>query len=308
MSFGDRSAGRARCSRRRRPGTSTLPSCSSAGAVISIDGGPRRRTLGRELHHQRLRRSARPRRCSSPATGTAGRDAPPPPGLAGGASGCFTADNEQADQPITVSDQGEFVAIAVRKVEPRHLRSGSPGAVFDLVPDASERLQLLGPVPSCRRRPAGVGTRQQHTRRDRTTGRMASGHSRCSSRATQYCAVEAQPPPNYTAEPEPAVHRGAHRDRRRSRPRSPRSPSPTRSRPSTSRCSSTTRTPGTGIPGADLRPLRAGPAAAERRHGHAPRPTRRPRPATPGTPAAPPAPTGGSHSASRPATRGASSR
>ena len=55
-----------------------------------------------------------------------------PPGLAGGANGCFSADNDQADQPITVNDAGEFVDIDVLKVDAANTSVGLPGATFDL--------------------------------------------------------------------------------------------------------------------------------------------------------------------------------
>ncbi len=55
-----------------------------------------------------------------------------PPGLAGGASGCFTAANEAPPIPITVDDQGTWVRVQARKVDAGAPTIGVPGAVFDL--------------------------------------------------------------------------------------------------------------------------------------------------------------------------------
>ena len=44
------------------------------------------------------------------------RETTAPVGLAGGAAGCFVADNGQGAEPIVVSDAGEFVGVAVEYV------------------------------------------------------------------------------------------------------------------------------------------------------------------------------------------------
>ena len=59
-----------------------------------------------------------------------------PAGLSSGASGCFTATNAQADEPITVDDAGLFVAIAVKKVDAANTATSVPGAVFNLYRNA----------------------------------------------------------------------------------------------------------------------------------------------------------------------------
>ncbi|MGH9086733.1 MAG: MSCRAMM family protein, partial [Acidimicrobiales bacterium] len=55
-----------------------------------------------------------------------------PPGLASGATGCFTASNSLATLPITVSDRGTFVAVAAKKVDAAAPSVTLPGAVLDL--------------------------------------------------------------------------------------------------------------------------------------------------------------------------------
>ena len=55
-----------------------------------------------------------------------------PPGLSGGAHGCFTADNGQAAQPIIVTDPGEFTGVVVKKVDKADSSVVLPGAVIDL--------------------------------------------------------------------------------------------------------------------------------------------------------------------------------
>ncbi len=117
-----------------------------------------------------------------------------PPGLAGGASGCFTADDQQADQPITISDAGEFVAIAVRKADAANLAVGLSGAVFDLYQMPGSEFNFSAPVPHVDA-PAG-GTLVATT----TTAADGIGSFPLQLPGYEYCAVEAQPPPNYTAE------------------------------------------------------------------------------------------------------------
>jgi hypothetical protein len=117
-----------------------------------------------------------------------------PPGLAGGASGCFTADDQQADQPITVSDAGEFVAIAVRKADAANLAVGLAGAVFDLYRMPGTDFNFSAPLPDVDS-PAG-GTLVATT----PTGADGIGTFPLQLPGYEYCAVEEQPPANYTAE------------------------------------------------------------------------------------------------------------
>lgn len=55
-----------------------------------------------------------------------------PVGLAAGANGCFTATESRQAAPIVVTDPGEFVAVAARKVVTGAPSVTLPGAVFDL--------------------------------------------------------------------------------------------------------------------------------------------------------------------------------
>jgi hypothetical protein len=55
-----------------------------------------------------------------------------PPGLSSGAGGCFTADNAQSAQPITVTDAGLFVPVSALKVDASSSSTTLPGATLDL--------------------------------------------------------------------------------------------------------------------------------------------------------------------------------
>ena len=139
----------------------------------------------------------------------------PPAGLAGGASGCFVADNEQADQPITVDDQGEFVALAVRKVDAAAPTVGLAGAIFDLV-----RLPSGGFNSSAETLPPTIGrlVAASTTGADgggafpppnstlvatSTTGPDGIGTFPLQLPGYAYSAVEIQAPPDYSADPNP---------------------------------------------------------------------------------------------------------
>lgn len=117
-----------------------------------------------------------------------------PPGLAGGASGCFTADNTQSDEPITVQDAGTFVAIAVEKVDAANPSVGLPGATFDLfrvsnVSVASAVDLVDAPSPS-----------DQTLVASGTTGAGGTLSFPLQLPGYAYCAQEVQPPPNYLAD------------------------------------------------------------------------------------------------------------
>lgn len=166
---------------------------SLAGAVFDVDEGS---PSGTEVAS-----------CSSDASGTCmtqpvllsgGRycwvERTPPTGLAGGASGCFTADNDQANQPIPVDDQGEFVTIGVKKVDAAAPSVGLPGAVFDLVrlPGGAENSSAEPFPPTNATLVATV-----------TTGPGGIGTFPLQLPGYQYCAVEIQAPPNYEGDPDP---------------------------------------------------------------------------------------------------------
>lgn len=117
-----------------------------------------------------------------------------PPGLAGGANGCFTADNEQADQPITVSDAGEFVAINVKKVDAANINVGLAGASFDLY-------RLSGALSaSAIAIPGGPTPSDEVLVATTTTGADGIGTFPLQLPGYAYCAVEVQAPANYVAD------------------------------------------------------------------------------------------------------------
>ena len=164
-----------------------------AGAVINIDQG----ALGGPFVAQ----------CSTDASGTcltspslvSGSyycwvEQVAPPGLAGGANGCFTAGNEQANQPIGLNDAGEFVAIDVKKVDAANPSVGLPGATFDLyrvnAAASSSAIAL----------PGGTVPSDETLVATTTTGADGIGTFPLQLPGHAYCAQEVQPPPNYVAD------------------------------------------------------------------------------------------------------------
>jgi len=113
-----------------------------------------------------------------------------PRGLANGANGCFTAVNELADQPITVNDAGEFVAIDVKKVDAANTSVGLAGSTFDLY-----RIGGVSPA-SAIAVPGGPGLLVATT----TTGADGIGTFPLQQPGYAYCAVEVQAPANYVAD------------------------------------------------------------------------------------------------------------
>jgi hypothetical protein len=115
-----------------------------------------------------------------------------PIGLQAGATGCFTATNSQGTQPITVTDPGQFVAIAVKKVDADSPTTVLPGAVFNLY-----RMDG-GSGPNAPTPPSGTPTEAGQT----WVAQAATGTNGVATFPLQlpgyaYCAVEAQAPPNY---------------------------------------------------------------------------------------------------------------
>ena len=119
-----------------------------------------------------------------------------PPGLQGGANGCFVADNAQGAQPVTVTDSGLFVGIQAKKVAADDPTVTLPGAVFDLYrvdngqgPDA--------PTP-----PAGTPAEPGQT----WVAQATSGSGGLADFPLQfpgyaYCVLEVTAPTNYVADP-----------------------------------------------------------------------------------------------------------
>ncbi len=114
-----------------------------------------------------------------------------PPGLADGANGCFTADDSQANQPITVTDPGEFVAIDVKKVDVANPAIGLPGATFNLYRVSSPSVPSA--IAAAPRGYSGGGVLVATT----TTGPDGVGAFPLQLPGYSYCATESQAPPNY---------------------------------------------------------------------------------------------------------------
>jgi hypothetical protein len=119
-----------------------------------------------------------------------------PPGLAASAGGCFTAADGQAASPIDVTDQGEFVALAVDKVDAANAATPLAGVSFDLY-----RVDK-GAGPDQPTPPAGAPSEPGETWTARTTS-GADGIARFPLQfpGYAYCALEVAPPPNYVADP-----------------------------------------------------------------------------------------------------------
>lgn len=115
-----------------------------------------------------------------------------PPGLQGGASGCFTATTAQGTQPIEVPDPGLFVGVSAKKVDAANPAAVLAGAVFDLFrvdggsgPDA--------PTP-----PPGVTAPAGQTWVARaTSGADGIAHFPLQFPGYAYCVAEVQAPANY---------------------------------------------------------------------------------------------------------------
>jgi hypothetical protein len=115
-----------------------------------------------------------------------------PVGLVGGANGCFTADNAQAAQPITVSDAGLFVPISAKKVDAANPSVTLPGAVLDLY-----RVDKgAGPNPPTAPAGAPVETEQTWVAQA-TTGADGVASFGLEYPGYAYCAVEITAPSNY---------------------------------------------------------------------------------------------------------------
>jgi hypothetical protein len=119
-----------------------------------------------------------------------------PPGLAAGANACFTAADDQAGDPIDVIDRGEFVALAVDKVDAARPSTPLPGVSFDLfrVDNGNGPDQPTPPADA----PSEAG--ETWTARE-TTDADGVAHFPLQFPGYAYCALEVEPPPNYVADP-----------------------------------------------------------------------------------------------------------
>jgi hypothetical protein len=122
-----------------------------------------------------------------------------PTGLAGGANGCFTADNAQAAQPVAVNDAGLFVAVAAQKVDATDPAATLPGAVFDLYRvDAGQGPGVVPVAPS----DAAVIPGETWVART-TTGSDGLASFPLEFPGFSYCVVEHQAPANYVLNAKP---------------------------------------------------------------------------------------------------------
>ena len=122
-----------------------------------------------------------------------------PPGLASGASGCFTAAASAPPIPISVDDRGTWVQVLARKVDATSTGTGVPGAIFDLY-----RMDA-GSGPDHPLPPASAITLAGGTWVGRATG-AARGIARFTLQLPDYayCVIEHRAPANY--QPDPAPH------------------------------------------------------------------------------------------------------
>jgi LPXTG-motif cell wall-anchored protein len=163
-----------------------------AGAVIDVTAGPTYggtpvATCTTDVHGN----------CTTTAVLISGQpycwsEVTAPPGLAAGATGCFVADNAQGAQPITVTDAGEFVAIAVKKVDAADPTAVLPGAVFSLYrKDGGTGPNAPTPSTGAPTEPGQTWVAQV------TTGTTGVATFPLQLPGYAYCAVETQAPANY---------------------------------------------------------------------------------------------------------------
>jgi len=136
--------------------------------------------------------------CSTPAVLVSGQpycwnEVSAPPGLAGGAHGCFTADNGQGAQPIMVTDPGEFSGVVVKKVDGANPSVVLPGAAIDLY--RVDKGTGPGTVPAP---PSNAKAEAGETWVARaTTGSNGVATFPLQYPGYSYCAVEEAAPDNY---------------------------------------------------------------------------------------------------------------
>ncbi len=167
-----------------------------AGAVVDVTAGP---TYGGTVVASCT--TAADGKCTTGETLLAGdpycwREVTAPPGLAAGATGCFTASDAQATEPIVVSDPGRFVPIAAKKVDRADPSVTLPGAVFDLY-----RVDG-GHGPSAPTPPADARLEAGQT----WVARSTSGPTGVATFPLElpgyaYCVVEHAAPPDYVTVP-----------------------------------------------------------------------------------------------------------
>lgn len=120
-----------------------------------------------------------------------------PPGLEGGASGCFSADDAQAAQPITVTDPGLFVPLQARKVDAAAPSVTLSGALLYLY-----RVDH-GQGPPAPAPPPGAPTEAGQTWvASATTGASGTADFGLQFPGFAYCVLEISAPAHYLPDPE----------------------------------------------------------------------------------------------------------
>jgi hypothetical protein len=125
-----------------------------------------------------------------------------PAGLANGSTGCFTATNAQAAQPITVSDAGLFVAVETKKVDAANTSVTLPGAVLNLYRVDAPATAAPAPTPTP---PPNTPTQPGQTwQAQATTGADGLAAFPLQLPGYSYCVVEQHVPANYVLDATPA--------------------------------------------------------------------------------------------------------
>ena len=136
--------------------------------------------------------------CTTPAVLVSGQpycwvEVTAPPGLANGANGCFTADNAQGAQPITVTDAGLFVPLSLTKTDAQSPSTVLAGAVYDLFRVDGGTGPAVNATP-----PTGAATIPDQTWVARaTTGTNGVAMFPLQYPGYKYCFLEVTPAVNY---------------------------------------------------------------------------------------------------------------
>jgi len=127
-----------------------------------------------------------------------------PPGLVAGANGCFTADNAQGSQPITVTDPGESAQPTLTKVDAQSLSTRLAGAVYDLYRIDNGQ----GPPVNAPTAPGTRSTPGQTWMARATTNSTGVATFPLQFPGYRYCYLEVQAPPNYVLNPDEVCTQG----------------------------------------------------------------------------------------------------
>ena len=127
-----------------------------------------------------------------------------PPGLVAGANGCFTADNAQGSQPITVTDPGESAQPTLTKVDAQSPSTRLAGAIYDLYRiDNGQGPPVNAPTPPQTRSIPGQTWMAQAT-----TNSTGVATFPLQFPGYRYCYLEVEPPRNYVLNPDEVCTQG----------------------------------------------------------------------------------------------------